>query len=154
MPDEISEWCARHLGARPLEELFRRTHLSEVVALVLSDGRSVVIKIRPPSTRLQATTTVQRLLHAGGFPCPDVLAGPAPLGARAATAEVYVAPSGDPPNRVLPGPVGELLAQLVELAPPPSSFGELNPAPPWVGWDHDGDGIWPWPDDLDLDLND
>jgi hypothetical protein len=153
MTDEISEWCARRLGARPLEELFRRTHLTGVVALVLSDGRSVVIKIRPPSTRLQAITTIQRLLHARGFPCPEVLAGPAPLGARVATAETYVAPSGKPPDRVPPEPVAELLAELMELAPPPTEFGGLDPAPPWVGWDHDRDGIWPWPDDLDLDLN-
>lgn len=123
------------------------------MGVVLSDGRSVVIKIRLPSERLEATTAVQRQVHASGFPCPEVLAGPRPLGERAATAETYVAPSGNPPERIRAEPVAELLAQLVEIAPSPSAFPLLDPAPPWVGWDHDGHQLWPWPDDLDLDLN-
>ncbi|MEN3272165.1 MAG: hypothetical protein V7636_926 [Actinomycetota bacterium] len=154
MADSISTWCEQHLGARPERELFRKAHLSEVIGLALSDGREVVIKIRSASPRLEATTAIQRLLHARGFPCPAVLAGPAPFDGRAATAEAYLAPSGEPPDHALAQPVAELLAQLVDLAPHPIDFEALNPAPPWVGWDHGGPGIWPWPDDLDLDMND
>lgn len=154
MADAISTWCERHLGARPTGELFRKAHLSEVIGLVLSDGHEVVIKIRSASPRLEAITAVQRHLHANGFPCPSVLAGPAPLDGRVATAETYILPSGAPPDVVPPRPVAELLAQLVDLAPPPAGFEALHPAPPWVEWDHARAGTWPWPDDLDMDMND
>jgi len=152
--DPIATWCEQHLGVAPTRELFRTSHLSDVIGLALADGREVVIKIRSASPRLDATTSIQRLLHARGFPCPDVLAGPAPLHGRTATAETYIAPSGEPPDHAPARPVAELLAQLVDLAPRPTGFEALDPAPPWVGWDHDGAGIWPWPDDLDLDMND
>ncbi|MFC7104177.1 phosphotransferase [Nonomuraea rubra] len=50
-------------------------------------------------------------------------------------------------------PFAEALARLVGLAPSPGAAGPLSPAPPWVGWEHAGAGVWPWPDDLDADLN-
>ncbi|MEV0383362.1 hypothetical protein [Nonomuraea sp. NPDC050643] len=45
------------------------------------------------------------------------------------------------------------LARLVRLAPAVEVVAPLTPAPPWVGWGHRGDGVWPWPDDVDADLN-
>ena len=80
MTHEIAAWCERHLGSRPDAELFHVGHLYEVVGLVLVDGRAVVIKIRPGSSRLAATAAIQRHFHNHGFPCPNVLAGPSPLG--------------------------------------------------------------------------
>jgi hypothetical protein len=59
-----------------------------------------------------------------------------------------VAPAPPPASRC-----AELLAELVERAPPADGSSSLMPAPPWVGWDHEGPGTWPSPDDLELDLN-
>lgn len=149
----LTHWCATFLGSEPAMELVRASHLSEVIGVVLADGRQVVVKIRPPSQRLSSTTEVQRRLHAHGYPCPDVLAGPEPYGTRVATAETYVPPHDPSPDPPPPGPTAQLLAALIEAAPSPDAFSALDPAPPLVGWDHAGRRLWPWPDDLDLDMN-
>lgn len=151
--DALSLWCSTFLGSAPAIELFRASHLSEVIGVVLADGREVVIKIRPPSDRLSSTTNVQRHLHARGYPCPEVLAGPEPFGTRVATAETYAPHRGPPPDSPAPAATAHLLAALIEAAPPADRFPALDPAPPWVGWDHPGPRLWPWPDDLDVDMN-
>lgn len=146
-------WCLSHLGSGPEVEIFRTGHLSEVVGVRLVDGRDVVIKIRPGSPRLEATIEVQRLLHLNGFPCPGVIAGPASFGDLVATAETYVPPHGGPPDPPPPAATAQLLAALVDATPRAEEFPALDPAPPWVGWDHPGRELWPWPDDLDVDMN-
>lgn len=151
--DLFVRWCLWHLGSAPSYEIFRTGHLSEVVGVRLADGRDVVVKIRPRSARLEATTEIQRRLYANGFPCPGVIAGPAPFGVLVATAEAYVPAHGTPPDPPPPAATAELLAALVEAAPPAEDFPALNPAPPWVGWDHSSTELWPWPDDLDVDMN-
>jgi hypothetical protein len=152
--DELAAWCARWLGAAPTHVLFETGHLSQVTGLLLADGRQVVIKARPPADRLHACVAVQRHLWAAGFPCPQPLAGPAPLGARSATAESFL-PGGaqlawgpDAPTRF-----AAPLAELVRRATPIAASSALAPAPPWVGWDHDQGRIWPRPDDRVADLN-
>jgi hypothetical protein len=99
--------------------LFEAGHLSVVRGLELADGRQVVVKARPPEARLAAGVQVQRHLRAGGFPCPELLAGPAPLGALVATAEAYV-PGGAPlpPGPDAPRLYTTALAASVALAPP------------------------------------
>lgn len=152
--DQFADWCRRWLGAEPVAVLFESGHLSVVRGLELADGRRVVVKARPPDERIAACIEVQRQLHAGGFPCPEVLAGPAPLGALVATAEAYL-PGGTP---LPPGPdaarlYATALAASVALAPPVAALPTLEPAPPWVQWNHDRPGIWPVADDTDADLN-
>jgi hypothetical protein len=154
LDESVAAWCATVLGAAPVREIFRRRHLSEVLGLELDDGRQVVVKVRPGSPRLDAATAVQRHVHRQGFPCPDVLAGPLPLGDRVATAEEYIAPHGPPPDPPPPAPVARLLAQLVAATPRAETATALSPPPPWVGWDHPGERLWPWPDDLDVDMDD
>jgi hypothetical protein len=151
----LRAWCERWIGAPPGRVLFRTGHLSAVVGLELVDGRRVVVKVREPDDRIAGCVAVQRHLFERGFPCPRPLAGPAPFGSATATAEALV------PGATAPEHAGEahprlaaLLADLVRLAPSPSDVPSLEPAPPWVGWAHGGDGLWPDPDDLDLDLND
>jgi hypothetical protein len=152
--DRLSEWCARWLGARPAQILFRQRHLSVVTGLRLADGREVVVKARPSGARVHGCHEVQRRLWQAGFPCPQPLAGPASLGDLLATAEAYV-PGGAQlePSPGAPRRFAEALADLIRLAPPVESVPSLAPAPPWVGWDHDQPGIWPIPDDRDADLN-
>jgi Phosphotransferase enzyme family len=152
--NELAAWCAQWLGATPTQMLFESAHLSIVVGLRLTDGREVVVKARPPADRIHGCVSVQRHLWAAGFPCPEPLAGPTPLGTVTATAEAFV-PGG---MSLEPGPdsprlFAEALAALIRLAPPVASVPTLAPPPAWVWWDHDQAGTWPLPDDRDTDLN-
>ena len=152
--DEVAAWCARWLGAQPTSVLFEVAHLSHVTGLRLADGREVVVKARPPADRIQACVHVQRHLWAAGFPCPQPLAGPHPLGPITATAEALV-PGGTrlEPGADSPRLFAEALAALVRQAPPVGTLPTLAPPPAWVFWDHVQPGIWPLPDDRDDDLN-
>jgi hypothetical protein len=150
----IVTWCRRWLGAEPTDILFQQGHLSQVTGLRLASGVAVVLKARPPSARLAACVAVQRHLWAAGFPCPEPLAGPAPLGPFSATAELLIEGGvqldlTDESPRLF----AEALAWLVRLAPPVGSVPTLEPSLPWVGWDHDQPGTWPVADDIDVDLN-
>jgi hypothetical protein len=150
----IAAWCRQWLGAELTDDLFQLGHLSQVMGLRLADGVTVVLKVRPPRERLAACVLVQRRLWAAGFPCPEPLAGPAPLGMLSATAEVLVeGVSQLPMTDDSPRLVAQALARLVTLAPPIASLPSLEPSLPWVGWDHDQSGTWPAPDDVDADLN-
>jgi Phosphotransferase enzyme family len=156
--DSLAEWCDKHLGAQPESELFRTGHLTRVIGTRLADGREVVVRVRPAATRIAACAAVQRQLFESGYPCPEPLAGPAPLGEHEATAESLIA-GGTP----LPAtgraarPFAEALARLVRLAPEPrqgpGQVPPLAPAPSWAAWNHDQPGLWPQLEDRNLDLN-
>jgi hypothetical protein len=149
----LSGWCDGALGAAADRVLFRRQHLSQVVALVLTDGRQVVVKARPFEARITGCVAVQAALAQAGFPCPVPLAGPAKIGGYAVTAEALV-PGG---VRLAPArgarPFAALLAQLIKAAPLVTRVAPLAPSPPWAGWDHPGVRLWPDRDDRVGDLN-
>src|SRR5215510_5785064 len=110
--------------------LFEITHLTVVAGLRLTDGREVVVKARPPADRIRGCVYVQRHLWAAGFPCPEPLAGPAPMGALTATAEAFI-PGG---MALEPGPdsprlFAEALAALIRLTPPAALVPTLAPPP-------------------------
>lgn len=152
--DEVRGWCLEHLGSAPKDEFFRSGYLSLVIGLVLDDERKVVVKVRPRAMRLTACFAVQSVLFDRGFPCPEPLVGPSPLGRWAATAEVFV-PGGSlfPDSGRRSQPFAEALAWLLRAAPGVQQIGSLQPGLPWTAWDHAGPGLWPWPDDRNLDLN-
>lgn len=152
--EALRRWCERQLGGSPRKLLFQSGHLSAVIGVELHDDRLVVVKVRPPSVRIASCLVVQRHLRLAGFPCPEPLAGPSPLGTKIATAEEYV-PGGEqlPRGGDTPRRFAESLATSLRLAPPLASVGPLAPPPPWAAWDHRQAGVWPLPDDLDLDLN-
>ncbi len=151
---EIARWCRAHLGSEPEVELLRDGYLSVVVGLRLTDGREVVVKIRPAAARVAACFEVQRRLFDSGFPCPEPLVGPAPLGELEATAEAFV-PGGEPmPDSARAArPFAAALAQLVGCAPDPGEVPSLAPAPSWTAWDHREGNLWPSLEDFDIDLN-
>jgi hypothetical protein len=151
---DLVGWCRDHLGSEPRDELFRAGYLSEVVGVRLADGREVVVKLRPPAPRLHACFEVQRHLFDAGFPCPEPLVSPTPLGERVANAERYVA-GGEPlPSSGRDAQISaHAFAQLMALMPTYDAVSSLAPTPPWAGWDHNEGGLWPWPDDRDVDLN-
>jgi hypothetical protein len=150
----LAAWCEAHLGSPAESELFRTGHLACVIGTRLADGREIVVKVRPEAPRIAACTDVQRRVFNSGYPCPQPLAGPAPLGQYEATAESYI--SGGallPDSGHTAQPFAAALAQLVHLAPRPGQVPSLAPAPAWAAWNHSQGGLWPWPEDLDVDLN-
>jgi hypothetical protein len=151
--DALAEWCTRWLGAPPAAELFATGNLSAVTGLRLSDGREVVVKMRPRIPRLAGCAAVHRALFRAGFPCPEPLVDLQPLNGFAASAEVLVPDVDEPPHDGLAVVSAAALAHLVELAPGPGSVPSLAPSPSWVGWDHAGPGLWPRLEEDDADLN-
>jgi hypothetical protein len=150
----LAAWCELHLGSPAASELFRTGHLTRVIGTRLADGREVVVKVRPAAPRIAACTEVQRRLFDSGYPCPQPLAGPAPLDEYEATAESSIAGGAMLPNSGRTAqPFAAALAQLVQLAPRPGQMPSLAPAPAWAAWNHDQGELWPWPEDLDVDLN-
>jgi hypothetical protein len=150
----LARWCEVHLGSPAESELFRTGHLASVIGIRLADGREVVVKVRPAAPRIAACTEVQRLLFDSGYPCPQPLAGPAPLAGCAATGESHVAGEAILPDSGRTArPFAVALAQLVHLAPRPEQVPSLAPAPSWAAWNHNQGGLWPWSEELDLDLN-
>ncbi len=156
--DLLEIWCNEYLGTSVARQIFDIQHLSRVVGVVLTDGRTAVVKIRPAAERLYGCIAVQRQLWVAGFPCPEPLAGPTPMGDMLATAETYL-PGGILIERNASSPrnlaqqFAQALAWLVRLAPPPKSLPGLAPSPAWVWWNHNHDGLWPPPDDREADLN-
>jgi len=142
---ELDDWCRRWLGSPPQAELFSGGGVSRVVALHLVDGQDVVIKIRRPETRVYGCAVAQRRIWQAGYPCPEPLAGPAPLGEQLATAERFV-----PGGSELEPTIGNAeryawaLAELVRLAPLPSEVPSLEPPPAWAWWDYPGPSLWAW----------
>jgi hypothetical protein len=151
--DALTVWCTRWLSAPPAAELFEVGYLSTVKGLRLTDGREVVVKVRPHGSRLAGCAVVHRALWTAGFPCPEPLVDLQPLAGYAATAETLVPGVGQPPESELPALSAAALARLVELAPDPGSVPSLAPSPSFAGWDHAESGLWPRPEDRDVDLN-
>jgi len=144
-PADLDDWCLRWLGSRPQSQLFNAGGTSRVFGLHLVDGRDVVIKVRRPEARLYGCAATHRQLWQAGFPCPEPLVGPAPLGEELATAERYVPggaalePTADNAERY-----AWALAELIRLAPPPSALPSLEPPPAWAWWDYPGACTWAW----------
>lgn len=150
----LGDWCQWHLGSRAEDKMFQSGYLARVIGVRLADGREVVVKVRTEEPRIAACTEVHRRLFEAGYPCPEPLAGPAPLGWHAATAESRITGGAARPGSGRAArPFAEALAELVRLAPRPADVPSLAPAPPWADWNHDQGGLWPRPEDLDADLN-
>jgi hypothetical protein len=141
----LSQWCVAALGARPVEQLFTRSGMAQVVGIRLDDGRAVVIKARADDpARARICLDAQRALHQQGFPCPEPLSGIDLVDGLAVHAESLV-PGGDRllgTGRDVSERFAFLLADLVarvnELGLPPP-----EPAPIWIAWDHPGRDLWP-----------
>ena len=144
--DDVAAWCSQWLGSRPAGELFRSGFLSTVLGLQLEDGREVVLKIRSAQPRIDACFRIQRGVWASGFPCPEPLAGPAPLGELVATAEALVA-GGETLRRDERSPAlsAAALASLMGVIPQGMDAGALDPPPPWVSWDQAAEETWVCP---------
>ncbi len=162
----LAAWCSRHLGAPAVQQFFGLQRLSAVHGVRLADGRAVVVKVRGAHPRQVACGIVHAVLWRGGIPCPQPLAGPAPLAegtdvvlvtgaggaARVDARQLAVSAEtweGEGEARVAPmspGEWGALLARMVALAPPVDDLPTLQPSVPWLHWDHDAPArLWPPP---------
>ena len=96
----VDEVCRHQLGAAVASGLFYRASTGCAVGVVLDTGDRVVVKaFQPRWTRpfLRSVQLAQRHLAASGFPCPEPLGDPAPLGAATpalATFERYMPDPG------------------------------------------------------------
>ena len=155
MHDSLGQWCEQRLGSAISEVLFETGSLSAVTGLRLADRREVVVKVRRCAPRLNAAYLVQRHVRRCGYPAPEPLVPPVPVGAAdCASAEQLVGGGaiggrgrGDAERSA------EALAWLLRIAPAIADVGDLSPAPPWVAWDHAGPGLWPAPDGRPEGLN-
>lgn len=77
----IDDFCVDVLGSEVRACRFVSGNQSSVWGLDLADGRQVVVKAttRDDPAELGAICDVQRQLHRLGFPCPEVVVGPAAL---------------------------------------------------------------------------
>jgi hypothetical protein len=148
MHEALGEWSERWLGSPISEVLFETGSLSAVAGVKLADDREVVIKVRRSSPRLDAAYLVQRHVWRCGYPAPEPLVPPVPLGAAECASAEQLVPGGDIGGR-RPGAAGrsaEALAWLLRVAPSIADVSDLSPSPPWAAWDHAGPGLWPAPD--------
>ncbi|MGK3208363.1 phosphotransferase [Amycolatopsis sp. MEPSY49] len=140
----IPAWCAEHLGSVPVEVLFERRSLSEVVGLRLADGREVVVKVREDEGREASCVAAQAWLADRGFPCARPLTDVIRVGSLAVHAEESrpggVMLLGDTPDIAerYAAVFARLMTELTDVlvAPP-------LPNPRWARWDHRDPGLWP-----------
>ena len=126
-PEEIAgavdAWCRVHLGA-PIERYeFFESSSGSVHGVLLTDGRTVVVKgHRAAVTRdyLAAVTGIQRALADSGYPAPRPLAGPVAVGGGHVTAEVMLdrSPHLDGHDPAVRAALAAGLAQFVARARP------------------------------------
>jgi hypothetical protein len=147
MAQSVERFCAAHLGADPDACRFWTSSVGVAMALVLDDGRDVVLKAHQPNVaeaHLAAVIHVRQTLIDRGFPAPQPLAGPLRLGQGFATLEAYVegGPVADgfvPAHREL---FAHGLAWLIDLATRDCADAPL--AIPQVAPPRDG-SLWPTP---------
>jgi hypothetical protein len=143
-------WCTRELGAAPVEAfpveaVLAAVGMSDVLAVRLDDGRTVVVKRRENEFgRASSCVAVQRKLAANGFPCARPLTAVTFRDGFAVHAEEW-----RPGGEVLRGDgpdVAErsatLLADLMTRLSRATASPPL-PNPEWVRWGHDGPGVFP-----------
>lgn len=151
----VDWWCRKHLGA-PLDEvLFCKGYLSTALGAQLTSGQRVVVKLRPIAHRVHGCAAVHRFVFERGFPSPEPLVDPEPIGeGLLASAEALVSGGEDhPASGRSPAPFAVGLAQLVGTAPAPTEVPSLEPQLPWTTPDFGTSELWPAPVHVDVDLN-
>ncbi len=91
--DAVDSFCRVHLGSALAGYEFFWSGVGSVHGVRLADDRAVVIKVHAPwlhADVLNGIHTVRRYLFQRGFPTPEPLLGPTPLGLGTATVEELV----------------------------------------------------------------
>jgi Phosphotransferase enzyme family len=120
--------------------------MSDVCGLRLDDGREVVLKARASADAVRARrcVSVQRVVAEQGFPCARPLTEVSPIGELAVHAEEW-RPGGEMMRDEGPGAAALSARLLADLMARLEKIDSSPPLPPpeWVGWDHDGPGLFP-----------
>jgi len=90
----LVDWAGVHLGSPVVDVLWYHASVGCSAAVVLADGRRVVLKAHQPrfgAAYLQAMTEVQRHLHECWFPCPEPVGPTAVLAGNASGSLVTAA---------------------------------------------------------------
>lgn len=140
----LEAWVSGALGSDPVAEIFSARHQSAVAGYRLSDGREVVVKVRPGLERAASCVAAQAALFEDGFPCPEPLTPVAELAGLAVHAEAYV--QGEERLQGTDGHTVDRFARV--LADLQGRLERLDPDPPcgrpmWLAWDHLEAGVWP-----------
>jgi hypothetical protein len=136
------------------EVVFERGYSSAVFGVALTDGRIVVVKVRPWRDRLMSCWQVHRELWEAGFRCPEPLRPPERMSGLAVSFENFVAGGGEfPRGRDAAMALARVLADLVRVAPTPDSVGPLAPDLGFLRWADAVGGRWPPASDISDDLN-
>lgn len=96
----IERFCAEAVGAASVGGRFHESSIGCVTGVELADGRAVVVKAYRSTWSgpyLPAARRTQAALAAGGFPCPEPLAGPAPVLAGLAVVDTLLVDPGPRP---------------------------------------------------------
>ncbi|MFT4263235.1 MAG: hypothetical protein QM572_07635, partial [Nocardioides sp.] len=128
LDDRLEALIAAEFGAGVADRLFEHEHLSRVVGLLLTDGRRIVVKIRPSDPRHHGCSQVQRTLFAAGFPCAQLLHGPVEVGDDTMSVERYVTPPGPATEYSAPSAAasGAAFRRLAGLAPAVAEVPDLG----------------------------
>jgi hypothetical protein len=142
--DSLRQWCAERLGSPVVSVLAKAGNLSRVFTVALGDGRSVVVKTRPWQDRLVACSAVQSFVAERGFPCARPLVAAERLFGEAVSVEEDL-PGGQQLSLDSKAAkrFASLLARLIAIQVEVPELAVLHPSPPWVGWDHGGQTLWP-----------
>jgi hypothetical protein len=141
-------FCREHLGAGLERTEMFAAGRSAVLGLRLAGGRRVIVKVRGARVSprfLTAVAEIQGALHADGYPAPEPLAGPAPLGRGTATAEA-VLERGAPPDARAPGVRHAMAVELRRLVERCDRFAELEGLRD-EAWRLAPGSLWPLPHD-------
>lgn len=151
----LDAWVRERLGSGIASVVFRAGRIEAVWAVVLDDGRTVVVKAhRRPVDLVAAGAAVdaQRALVAAGYPSPEPLAGPEEVDGRVLSAETLMA--GAAPDAREPGVrrlLAEGLARHVDvLRARLDLVARAGSGPSWCRYQG---GPWPEPHDTLVDLD-
>ena len=142
----LDAFCAQHLGAPVARGLFHQSSIGSVTAVVLRDGRSVVIKARQPKRSrdlLAEVVRVQTYLADRGVLATRVLAGPLTLARGLAIVEAFsdAGAKADPRRPEIRRALAAGLHAIVHTCEPLVATTSLPPTLLRTA----GDALWPAP---------
>ena len=146
----MCQWVSERLGA-PVRLIDIEMSIGAAITLDRLDGSKVFVKVLGGAidlAGLEAQTDVQRALAQAGFPAPDVLSGPSPIGPGYAVLMSYDR-SGQPTDCRIPGVRDHMAAGLARLIRETASLAGIRPPRKPLP---SSSAIWPKPHNVLFDL--
>ena len=148
----VDGFCRDHLGSAVKGYIFCQASVGATHAVEIEDGRRIVLKVhQPPHVNPDrehgalALSSIQRALgylHERGFPCPEPLLGPTPLGVGLATVQEFL-DEGERGDGFDPGCRRAIALSLFELLELLTGLGDGMPG--LRGFFRPAAGLYPTP---------